>query len=73
MGRQRGRAALSSVLSAVVRVVAFGYTLEQPSSAEVPMRLIRLAVILSLIFAPLVAEVLPLDKLLRAHGSSQTA
>jgi hypothetical protein len=37
------------------------------------MRLIRLAVILSLIFAPLVAEVLPLDKLLRAQGSSQTA
>jgi hypothetical protein len=39
------------------------------------MRLIGLAVILvlSLILAPLVAEVLPPDKLLRAPGSSQTA
>jgi hypothetical protein len=39
------------------------------------LRLIGLAVILvlSLILAPLVAEVLPPDQLLRALGSSQTA
>jgi putative tryptophan/tyrosine transport system substrate-binding protein len=51
----------------LVRVSAFGYTPRQPSSTEVPMRLIGLVVVLALsvVLAPLTDEAQPAGKVYR--------